>query len=94
MQENELRIGNYVIFGGEYVATMSGDNFFKFGQRVSNNISALEYFDIKPIPLTEDWLVRMKDNENKTPFPDWIVFVHEAQNWYFWNNKKTELIIN
>ena len=51
------------------------------------------YHTLNPIPLTSDWLIRMKDNKNKSTFPDWIKYVHEAQNWYYWNNNKTELNI-
>ena len=49
----------------------------------------MEY--IKPIPLTEEWLLKLP---KKLTYPTWIKYLHELQNWYYWNNEKKELHIN
>ena len=46
--------------------------------------------EIEPIPLTEEWLMKLPKNTN---YPDWIKYVHELQNWYYWNHDKHELLI-
>ncbi len=57
MEEEDLRIGNWVKFNG-LIGQMTGGNFFKFGETMKNGVKPLDYFKIKPIPLTEEWLLR------------------------------------
>ena len=80
--EEFLHLNEYDVLDAEYF-----DEFVDY----KNGVAAPK--DLVPIPLTEQWLNRMEDNSNKAPFPDWIKYVHEAQNWYYWNNNKTELEI-
>lgn len=40
------------------------------------------------IPLTEEWLEQAPKG---LVIPEWIQYVHELQNWYYWNNKKIEI---
>lgn len=46
--------------------------------------------EINPIPLTEEWLQKFP---SELKYPTWIKYVHELQNWYFWNHDKHELPI-
>ena len=57
---------------------------------------------IKPIPLTEEWEKKFGVEiwtvqgeswrfVDAIEIPDWIEYVHELQNWYYWTFKKTEL---
>ncbi len=91
MEEKELRIGNWV-------NTIDGitkvDDVLEFGINMNHDCWQYDLDKCKPIPLTVEWCERMKNNANKSPFPDWIKYVHEAQNWYYWNNNKTELKID
>jgi len=97
MKSTELRIGNLVYDVSDRVeiieSVFSGTLKVFVHSLSKETLSEVLLSDIKPIPLTEEWLLRMKDNDNKTAFPDWIKYVHEAQNWYYWNNNKTELKI-
>ena len=62
MKEQDLRIGNVVLFNG-VESTMTGHNFFGFGRTFKDGVTALEYFNIKPIPLTEEWLLKFGFND-------------------------------
>lgn len=105
MESSELRIGNLVLAKGEFD---KGFKIIQVKSILSDGINIHDYRygvdymfyegggsieSVKPVPLTEEWLGKMKDNKNKTAFPDWIEYVHEAQNWYYWNNNKEELKI-
>ncbi len=96
MKVRELRIGNIIEYSISVSEPMVKNVIVEkiVDAEVISNLYHLGDVDIyKPIPLTEEWLVRMGDNKNKAPFPDWIKYVHEAQNWYYWNNNKQELTI-
>lgn len=55
--------------------------------KIANEISYTSYKELIPIPLTE-----FQDKlDKKIKYPGWIQFVHELQNWYYWNNGKREL---
>lgn len=51
----------------------------------------------QPIPLTYGWMSNLPNEfififpKNFT-YPKWIKYVHELQNWYYWNNEKKELL--
>ena len=96
LQAQNLRIGNLVHVLGRTRVVKSVDRF-GISYEIENALERLMAFkngNIKPIPLTEEWLIKMKDAKYKGAFPDWIKYVHEAQNWYYWNYGKTELTIN
>jgi hypothetical protein len=76
MKASELRICNF--FDWSPLASMGR------GQD-QVTVSNIGYHDLmNPIPLTEEWLVRLDD---KLVFPEWIKHVHTLQNWYFYENK-------
>jgi hypothetical protein len=58
---------------------------------ITTEIQYASYEDFNPIPLTDEWLERM---DKKIKYPKCIHYVHELQNWYYWNNAKKELEIN
>src|ERR1035437_2646949 len=47
--------------------------------------------ELIPIPLTETSLKKLN---KKIKYPKWIQYLHELQNWYYWDNEKKELEIN
>lgn len=53
-----------------------------------NHYEPLE--EIEAIPLTEEWLLKLPE---EIEYPNWIKYLHELQNWYFWNHNKNELSI-
>ena len=82
MKANDFRIGNLL-------QGYSGQLF-----EVSiDDLMIIENGDSKasPIPLTEEWLLKLPSN---LIYPKWIKYLHELQNWYYWNNEKKELRIN
>lgn len=90
MTVEELRIGNYVSTGNgvayseEKVTSIETfvSEQFKIG---FNNRVDVKYYcdDIKPIPLTEQWLFDFgfKKNHNKYFFDDWIILEIEDGDW-------------
>ena len=57
MEAKELRIGNYLIHDGYFIKSYSVDGFINIIKNISN---------YKPIPLTEEWLVKfgfVKDDD-------------------------------
>jgi hypothetical protein len=52
----------------------------------TQEIPFISYEELEPIPLSDS---AYKDLKIK--YPDWIQFVHELQNWYFWEHGKKEL---
>lgn len=79
MKANELRIGNFL-------KGYSGQLF----EITIDDLMIIENGDSKasPIPLTEEWLLKLPSN---LTYPKWIKYLHELQNWYYWNNEKKEL---
>lgn len=53
-------------------------------------LNAWDALKISGIPLTEEWLEKFPKG---LELPKWIKFVHQAQNWYYWNNEQKELEI-
>ena len=43
--------------------------------------------ELQSIPLTDDWLKKLPAKIN---YPHWVKYLHEFQNWYYWNNDKKE----
>ena len=79
MDIKELRIGNHVYYGHGKCIVESGDfETFKNGKVALNEI-----------PLTEEWLLKLPKG---LKYPNWIKYLHELQNWYYWNNNKKDLV--
>lgn len=85
---NELRIGNMVNWcnpldnKNEIVAINNRD----FDLIIEKNMGHL----YSPIPLTPEVLERCGFVGD---IPEWVMSVHEFQNWYYWNNNKKEISI-
>lgn len=58
---------------------------------VTNQIPYASFKELTPIPLTKIFLKKLNKN---IKHPGWIQYVHELQNWYYWNNDKKELEID
>lgn len=57
---------------------------------IANEPSYEPLEELEPIPLTDEWRMKLSV---ATDYPKWIRYVHELQNWYFWNHNKNELTI-
>ena len=105
MEANELRIGNLVLLHcknekDEIAKLLTIDEIDGcYYNRASNKRYINKKYDkvqngwckfniIQPILLTEEWFMRLP---NGFVYPRWIKYVHELQNWYYWNNEKKEL---
>lgn len=102
MEAKELRVGNLIIKdridGGSIIEEVT-----------SSDIMVLDTIGIDwfhPIPLTEEWEDKcgiehktIMGNSHTTRFidkmgvPDWVVTVHDLQNWYYYKFAKKELTI-
>ena len=58
---------------------------------ITKEIPYASFEELIPIPLTETSLKKLN---KKIKYPKWIQYVHELQNWYYWDNEKKELEIN
>ena len=58
---------------------------------VTTQLPYASYAGLQPIPLSEISLAGMN---KKIAHPKWIQFLHELQNWYYWENGKKELQID
>ena len=89
MEAKELRIGNYILSGENNVFSIlrveyfDNDFVFFIGENTGDLLS-----ECKPTPLTEGWLDKLP---NDLVYPEWIEFVHDLQNWYYYKNQKKEL---
>ena len=100
MEASELRIGNFIIgtyeneddnLVHETVCEFKFYNCYDNYYWVESEDLIEEFTGFKPIPITEEWLLKLP---NKLIYPEWIKYLHELQNWYYWNNEKKELHIN
>lgn len=85
MKITELRHGNLV-----YKTRPDGKEIIEVENIYKHFINGLGISAIEPIPLTEEWLLRLP---NELIYPEWIKYLHELQNWYYWNNEKKELTL-
>lgn len=58
---------------------------------VTKEIPYASFEELQPIPLTE---ISLAELNKKIDHPKWIQFLHELQNWYYWENSKKELAID
>lgn len=58
---------------------------------ITKEILYASYEDFEPVSLTNEWTNRLN---KKIKYPEWIQYVHELQNWYYWNNERKELELN
>ena len=98
IQATELRIGNFIGMNLEeypnnfFTALEIGETMKVYeglitlkGATIKRVETSFMYVDdFEPIPLNEDWLVRLPVG---LVFPKWIKFVHTLQNWYWVENE-------
>jgi len=91
MTPQEIRIGNY-IFSKETQEPQKITGIDLESPYIDAiTFDYLEYQDIEPISLTEEWLAKLP---KKFTYPKWIKYVHTLQNWYWiQNNCNKELKI-
>lgn len=58
---------------------------------VTKEIPYASFGELLAIPLTEPSLTELTKKIN---YPKWIQYLHELQNWYYWENGKKELEID
>ena len=91
MEAKDLRIGNWVRQPKDTLSTKYYplDEFEWSLEDFSDLENGGYSIDmVEGIPLTEEWLLKLKE---PIVIPDWIEYVHDLQNWYYYNNKKKEL---
>ena len=59
--------------------------------KVTKETHYASYEDLIPIPLTE---IIAGSLDKKIKYPGWIQYLHELQNWHYWNSGKKELNID
>ena len=77
MKANELRIGNYVEYSGELVNIVGITEEHPFINMIT--IDYLEYEEIRPIPLTEEWLIKFGFEHHK--HQEDMYFISGMQVW-------------
>ena len=55
---------------------------------VTNEIPYASLEELLPIPLQHPSVQELGNTINH---PEWIAYLHELQNWYYWQNGKKEL---
>ena len=77
MKNNELRIGNLAYYNGEIVTINGISKEHPFINRVT--IDYLEWDEIQPIPLTEEWLLKcgFNDKENQYRYKDRLIVIRD-----------------
>jgi hypothetical protein len=58
---------------------------------VTKKIPYASFEELLPISLTEIFLTELT---KKIKYPKWIQYLHELQNWYYWENGKKELAMD
>ncbi|MGI8581802.1 MAG: hypothetical protein ACR2KX_06395 [Chitinophagaceae bacterium] len=58
---------------------------------ITKEIPFASFEELMPIPVSDIWLEKIS---KKLPSPQWIQYLHELQNWYYWENEKRELEID
>ena len=58
---------------------------------ITTEIPYATFEELVPVPLTDTFMEKFNE---KIKYPEWVKYVHELQNWYYWNNEKKELEIN
>jgi len=64
IQANELRIGNYVDFKGLWIGQING--IHKGGPGIMDNNGIFSWEGFRPIPITEEWLLKFGFIETST----------------------------
>jgi hypothetical protein len=94
LKSNELRIGNYVNHSDFNTPVMVSGLILEDSRPrvaiINGSTTFLVGGDWSAIPLTEEWLIKLPID---LIYPIWIKYLHELQNWYYWNNEKKELTI-
>lgn len=57
----------------------------------TNNHQCAAFAELEPIPIDKIFLDKLN---TKVSYPEWIRYVHELQNWYYWQHEKRELELN
>jgi len=85
MNLEELRKGNCLTAAHESNNPIVTIKSFKEFGIISENNLFVPFECLLPIPVE---LLK-----NNLKYPKWIKFVHELQNWHYWNNNKQDLKI-
>lgn len=105
MKKEEVRIGNYYQeFEGTIDNYGVGQICPKDFAYVCEAGGDFSDYGFEPIPLTEEWLLkfgvkwktvigdtRLRKFIDNFEIPDWIEYVHDFQNWYYYKFEKREL---
>ena len=92
----DLRIGNLIQWSGNYFQVLIIEKDFVYIKKknLENKFLRFDKNEVKPIPLTEDWLQRLPEDLVSEDIPSWIKYLHQLQNWYWIRSEcKTELTL-
>jgi len=90
MKPEELRIGNWY-------QSLTDEAEIRYSKVTPFIIAGVvdKGWNIGGVPLTEEWVERIGKLPpiclNNLEIPEWIEYVHQLQNWFYWNFKCTEL---
>jgi hypothetical protein len=105
---NELRIGNLLIVNNSIFRPKDTGKIYHILKIDSENdsVNGITIEDIpygftfgqfikylNPIPLTEEWLMKLPEDLVSEDIPSWVKYVHQLQNWYFMENKYEKELI-
>ena len=80
MKANELRIGNYVSYGGEIVRVTGVDQEYVYIDRIT--FDYLQHGDVEPVELTDEILKKVGVKSLKFIGIN-VEYLHDLQNLYF-----------
>lgn len=88
MKASELRIGNIIDMGIEGIAMVSGYNLYQKSIHDNGGNFADYYGEWKPIPLTEEWLVKLGF---KKISKFWQPVGEKEKEYFVWEKKITRV---
>jgi hypothetical protein len=90
MKANELRIGNLVNYNEGGIFKVIGIHEFGIDCEDEIETTYMEYENFKPIPLTEEWLLKFGFEERMFGWWSDVLFLRtENRNGYFYDWQKT-----
>ena len=81
MEAKELRIGNYLYFSEDKILKVSEIQENCFYAKSENNDEFKDTcYEIKPIPLTEEWLLKFGFTRHHTDYSNGVLYILDVPN--------------
>lgn len=99
LKVDELMSRNIVLYNGKYFRVLliaTAETFIEPIEGVDKDNPHIRcyIYQIAPARITAEIWAQLPDDLPLNEVPSWIEFVHELQNWYYWNKGKKELVLN